>query len=255
MSHIVLHIVFLKFAHNYYFYADALPLTSSRSGTKFATMKLSLIKCQRASMVCFRISSYAQTYIHFIRKTKLLIHTSTLAILKQEHFSYISSVLEHFFLFSFIAPYLFFAYLPKLEQFFFPACFAPSPKLSSISGLGQFFQIHPLCSNSRHMHTFPLGATTQNQPTLLQLHNKATFPVWVNFSISTRFAPTSGICPLFPLEQLLQIYLLCSNSPCPILHPKRTKPVTDVTGFVYSLKTDISSASYLSYSLSLSTTS
>ena len=65
---------------------DVSSLTSSRSGTKFAAMKLSLIKCQRASMVCFRISSYAQTYIHFIRKTKLLIHTSTLAMLRQELF-------------------------------------------------------------------------------------------------------------------------------------------------------------------------
>ena len=86
MRHLVLHIVSLKFARNYYFYADALPLTSSRSGTKFATLKLSLIKCQRASTVCFRISNYAQTYIHFICKTKLLIHTSTLAMLRQELF-------------------------------------------------------------------------------------------------------------------------------------------------------------------------
>ena len=150
MSHLVLHIVSLKFAHNYYFYADALPLTSSRSGTKFATLKLSLIKCQRASTVCFRISNYAQTYIHFIRKTKLLIHTSTLAILKQVHFSYISSVLEHFYLFSFIAPCLFFACLPKLEQFFLFAYFAPIPKLSNLSGLEHLLHIYRLCSNSPH---------------------------------------------------------------------------------------------------------
>ena len=182
MSHIVLHIVFLKFAHNYYFYADALSLTSSRSGTKFATMKLSLIKCQRASMVCFRISSYAQTYIHFIRKTKLLIHTSTLAILKQVHFSYISSVLEHFYLFSFIAPCLFFACLPKLEQFFLFAYFAPIPKLSKL---------------------FQFGASSPYLPALLQ----------------------------FPMPHIAQ---------------KRQKPVASATGFVYSLKTDISSVPYLS---------
>ena len=181
MSHIVLHIIFLKFAHNYYFYADALSLTSSRSGTKFATMKLSLIKCQRASMVCFRISSYAQTYIHFIRKTKLLIHTSTLAILKQEHFSYISSVLEHFFLFSFIAPYLFFAYPPKLEQYLLPACFAPSPKLSNLSALEHLLQIHPLYSNSSTKQHFRFGASSPNPPALLQfpcpiLHQKGKSP-------------------------------------------------------------------------------
>ena len=147
---------------------DVSSLTSSRSGTKFATMKLSLIKCQRASMVCFRISSYAQTYIHFIRKTKLLIHTSTLAILKQVHFSYISSVLEHFYLFSFIAPCLFFACLPKLEQFFLFAYFAPIPKLSNLSGLEHLLHIYLLYSNSRHMPTFPLGASFKNSPALLQ---------------------------------------------------------------------------------------
>ncbi len=156
MSHIVLHIVFLKFAHNYYFYADALSLTSSRSGTKFATMKLSLIKCQRASMVCFRISSYAQTYIHFIRKTKLLIHTSTLAILKQEHFSYISSVLELFSLFLYCS-LSFFAYFPKLEQFFLSVYFTPIPALSNLSGLEHLLQIHRLCSNSPCRRILPEG--------------------------------------------------------------------------------------------------
>ena len=119
----------------------AMVLNSRQTSLPFA-------KCQRASMVCFRISSYAQTYIHFIRKTKLLIHTSTLAMLRQEHFSYISSVLEHFYLFSFIAPCLFFACLPKLEQFFLFAYFAPIPALSNISGLEYLLQIHRLCSNS-----------------------------------------------------------------------------------------------------------
>ena len=172
MSHIVLHIVFLKFAHNYYFYADALSLTSSRSGTKFATMKLSLIKCQSASMVCFRISSYAQTYIHFIRKTKLLIHTSTLAMLKQVHFSYISSVLEHFYLFSFIAPCLFFAYLPKLEQFFLSAYFASIPKLSNLSGLEHLLHIYRLCSNSPCRRILPEGKSPAASATGLCLQSE-----------------------------------------------------------------------------------
>ena len=189
MSHLVLHIVSLKFAHNYYFYADALPLTSSRSGTKFATLKLSLIKCQRASTVCFRISNYAQTYIHFIRKTKLLIHTSTLAILKQVHFSYISSVLEHFYLFSFIAPCLFFACLPKLEQLFLFAYFAPIPKLSDLSGL----------------------------------------------------------------EHLLHIYLLYSNFHAPYRKKKAKSPRRLPRGFVFSLKTDISSAFICSLFVSITT--
>ena len=43
-----------KNVHNYKFYSDVLPLSSSRSGTKFATKSV-LIKCRRASMVCFRI--------------------------------------------------------------------------------------------------------------------------------------------------------------------------------------------------------
>lgn len=47
--------------------------------------------------------------------------------------------------------------------------FAPTPALSNLSGLGQFLHIHPLCSNFRHMPTFPLGATSPNLPALLQL--------------------------------------------------------------------------------------
>ena len=151
---------------------DVSSLTSSRSGTKFATMKLSLIKCQSASMVCFRISSYAQTYIHFIRKTKLLIHTSTLAMLKQVHFSYISSVLEHFYLFSFIAPCLFFAYLPKLEQFFLSAYFASIPKLSNLSGLEHLLHIYRLCSNSPCRRILPEGKSPAASATGLCLQSE-----------------------------------------------------------------------------------
>ena len=184
MSHIVLHIVFLKFAHNYYFYADALSLTSSRSGTKFATMKLSLIKCQRASMVCFRISSYAQTYIHFIRKTKLLIHTSTLAILRQEHFSYISSVLELFSLFLYCS-LSFFCLLSKI---------------------GAIFLIRLLYSNSGSKQPFRFGASSPNLPALLQFQAYALFflrasspnpPALLQFPMSPHIARRQkprGIC-------------------------------------------------------------
>ena len=224
MSHIVLHIVFLKFAHNYYFYADALSLTSSRSATKFATMKLSLIKCQRASMVCFRISSYAQTYIHFIRKTKLLIHTSTLAILRQEHFSYISSVLELFSLFLYCS-LSFFAYFPKLEQFFLSAYFTPIPALSNLSGLEHLLQIHPLCSNFSTKQHFQFGVTSPNPPALLQLQAYALFSSWSIFSKSTGFAPIPHAAAY------------CPKAKAPWQMPR---------GFVYSLKTDISSVPYLS---------
>ncbi len=114
---------------------DVSSLTSSRSGTKFATMKLSLIKCQSASMVCFRISSYAQTYIHFIRKTKLLIHTSTLAIL---------GAFLSFFLYC------------SMSIFCLP------------SKIGAIFLIRLLCFNSKAKQPFRFGASSPYLPALLQ---------------------------------------------------------------------------------------
>ena len=120
--------------------------------------------------------------------------------------------------------------------------FAPTPNICPLFPLEHLLQIYRLCSNSRHMSSFSLGASSPNLPALLQFQAYALFSSWSIFSKPTDFAPTPDICPLFPLEHLLQIYRLCSNSPCPILHEKDKNPWHLPRGFVYSLKTDISSA-------------
>ena len=132
-----------------------------------------------------------------------------------------------------------------------------------VSKIGAIFLPSLPYSNSSSKQPFRFGATSPNLPALLQLQTYAHFSSWGNFSKSTGFAPTPDICPLFLLEQLLQIYRLCSNSrhmptfflgttspnppallqfPCPILHQKGKNPWHLPRGFVYSLKTDISSA-------------
>ena len=57
------------------------------------------------------------------------------------------------------------------------AGFAPIPDICQFFSLEQLLHIHPLCSNSRHMPTFPLGASSPYPPALLQfpcpiLHKK-----------------------------------------------------------------------------------
>ena len=117
-----------------------------------------------------------------------------------------------------------------------------------VSKIGAIFLIRLLYSNSKAKQNFRFGALSQNPSVLLQLQTYALFPPWCNFSISTRFAPTTDLCSLSALVQLLHIYPFCSNSPCPLLQ-KSKNPWRLPRGFVYSLKTDISSASYLFYLL------
>ena len=90
--------------------------------------------------------------------------------------------------------------------------FAPTPNICPLFPLEHLLQIYRLCSNSRHMSSFSLGASSPNLPALLQFQAYALFSSWSIFSKPTDFAPTPDICPLFPLEHLLQIYRLCSNS-------------------------------------------
>ena len=139
--------------------------------------------------------------------------------------------------------------------------------LGLVSKIGAIFLPCLLYSNSKAKQSFRFGATSLNPTALLQFQTYALFSPWSNFSKSIGFAPTPDICPLFPLEQLLQIYRLCSNFrhmptfplgassqnlpallqfPCPILHQKGKSPRRLPRGFVYSLKANISSASYLS---------
>ena len=120
-----------------------------------------------------------------------------------------------------------------------------------VSKIGAIFLTSLLCSNSKAKQPFRFGASSPNPPALLQLQAYAHFFPWSIFSKSNGFAPTPNICPLFPLEHLLQIYRLCSNSrhmpsfslgasspnpptllqlPMPHIARKRQKPVASATG-------------------------